>query len=314
MLQLAEATESRTSETTRRLLHAPASVTGLGLPNFVVDQPVMHNMVMSCEQWPPAAPNKGADAELRKAIRKSNEALKQEKMPFSKVWQETHEDQHDWLHIKNIHRNLKINDTAWATALRDRLDIYDTKLLLDKCGRAVNTRDHYQCCQKCAGGWWTLRHTVVQEAFRQAARSTAIITSAGFKTIYDVENWNEVPDLIVFDGAEKPTVIDFSVCHQSPTFEKEKRKATTKREEEKRNTYKKWNADTALVVPLVLTTRFTVSTEGTKVIQKIADNTGRPNFTLEAKAQMKTALINFEDFRARRTRVHADPPHVPVVT
>jgi hypothetical protein len=126
-----------------------------------------------------------------------------------------------------------------------------------------------------------MRHTVIQEAFRQSARSAAIITSAGFKSSYDVQSRQEVPDLIVFDGAERPTVIDFSVTHQGPSLEKEKRNAAKVREAVKFKAYKTWNTATANAVPLVMT-RFTFSEAATKVIKDIARNTGRTNFVMEA--------------------------------
>jgi hypothetical protein len=115
VLHMAGTNADSSTDMTRRLLHAPALVTGLGLPAFVHDQPVMHGVVMGCAKWPPAAPNKGADAEMRKAMRKTNEALKKEKMPFSKVWQETHEDEHDWLQVKIFTKTYASTTTRGAT-------------------------------------------------------------------------------------------------------------------------------------------------------------------------------------------------------
>lgn len=305
-LKFAASTESAASEESRRLAYAPLSATGLGLPNFAVDQMAMHATACGLASWPPRPYDITADKDARKAIRLANQKAHDDALSTLKnpLWRTCHHDNHSWLQIRNLHRNLHIRDSAWESALRDTLELHDDKLLYDKCGTNTEpTRDHYHGCSTCSAGWWTIRHNIVGDAFRQAARAFGVITSAGFKSLYGVDKYDDVPDLIVFDGGARPSVIDFSITHQSKAIRYEAAQHRTNQKEKK---YADWNSDTAQIIPIVLTTRFTVHDRSTKRLEDIETNAGRRGFSREAVAQMKVALINFEDFRQRQTltRVH----------
>lgn len=305
VLRFAVSTEESASEDSRRLAYAPLTATGLGLPNFSVDHIAMHATAYGLASWPPRPYDKAADKEARRTIREANKSMHEDALSKVKtgIWRSCHHDSHSWIQVKNLHRNLRIRDSAWESALRDTLELFDEKLLINKCGKGEPTRDHYHGCMTCAGGWWTIRHNVVGDAFRQAARAFGLITSAGFKTLYAVGKYDDVPDLIVFDGGARPLVVDFSVTHQSKAV---KYDAAQHRTNQKEHKYKDWNSDTSEIVPMVLTTRFTVQDRSVKRLTDIEKNAARRGFAREALAQMKVAQINFEDFRQRQTltRLH----------
>jgi chemotaxis protein histidine kinase CheA len=304
VLRFARVTAEAANDMSRRLFAAPHSATGLALPVFAIDHALMNKLLFDAASWPPRPPNRATDREIRTAVRTATvEHKKGLLQTLPRAFVEMHTDEHDWLGIPNIHRSLRIGDDAWINAFRERLYLSDPKFALHKkCGSTEHDRDHWFACHRCWGcGWFTRRHNVVQEAFRQAARATAILTSAAFRSVYDHDTSHEiVPDLIVFDG-DVPTVIDFSIAHQSArSAQLHQGDVAMKRAKEKEAKYANWRPGDANVMGLVVTTRYTMHHTASKLLVKIAKGTGREAFVMEAKAQMKVALINFEAFRVRR--------------
>ncbi len=305
VLQMASATESATTPDTRRLLHAPAMVTGLGLPAFGPDHAELYATFTSTASWPPRQHDRSLDRAIR-ALRKAGAKTRAEAdlATFKNLsWRNCHADPHDWLQIRNIHKSLRITDGAFENALRDRLFLTHPKLLLNKCDAGTPTFDHYFACVRCAGGWWGVRHNLVAAAFRDAAWGSGLQVSQAFKTIYGTGQYDKVPDLIVFDGNEKPAVIDFSIAHQSQdlTHDQARKRFTTKNV-----TYKDFHADTARIIPMIMTTRFTMHDTATAALQQMERKACRHGFARDATAKMKVAMINFEEFRLRQSCKHGD--------